>query len=277
MGCIRPGFAISFLSLLLVSTGPLTAQGKHATTLVATDSDHDGLEDRLEQALLLQFAPTFMVAEHDCSNLPARFEMGVKEPVGAVENGTVYGQVFPLRGTAEQGLRAEIHYYHLWRKDCGGHGHPLDTEHVAVLVLGSGRGLGAATWKAVYWYAAAHENTVCDVSQIARASTLEAENHGATVWVSPGKHASYFSPDLCHGGCGADRCEKMIRLSSAGIVNLGEPGSPMNGSLFIESSAWPLGLKMAATNFPASTLSRVDQLPPMTLPGLTQGGIRHKE
>ena len=36
----------------------------------------------------------------------------------------------------------------------------------------------------------------------------------------------------------------------------------MNGSLFVESSAWPLGLKMAATNFPASTLSRVDQLPP---------------
>ena len=125
----------------------LNCPGKHATTLVATDSDHDGLEDRLEQALLLQFAPTFMVAEHDCSNLPARFEMGVKEPVGTVENGTVYGQVFPLRGTAEQGLRAEIHYYHLWRKDCGGHGHPLDTEHVAVLVLGSGRNLGAATWK----------------------------------------------------------------------------------------------------------------------------------
>ena len=33
-------------------------------------------------------------------------------------------------------------------------------------------------WKAVYWYAAAHENTVCDVSQIARAKTLHAEEHG---------------------------------------------------------------------------------------------------
>ena len=67
---------------------------------------------------------------------------------------------------------------------------------------------------------------MCDVSQIARASTLDAENHGATVWISPGKHASYFSPDLCHGGCGADRCENMIRLSPAGISTWASRGLP---------------------------------------------------
>src|SRR5215467_6738015 len=80
--------------------------------------------------------------------------------------------------------------------------------------------LSSATWKAVYWYAAAHENTVCDVSQIARASTLHAEDHGARIWVSPGKHASYFNEMLCQRGCGADRCEDMTAMVPLQVINL---------------------------------------------------------
>jgi hypothetical protein len=242
----------------------------------AIDSDHDGISDDLEQSLLLQFAPKFLVGSHDCSNIPAEFQPGNSTPLVESENGTIYGQVFPLKDLIDGAPAAEIHYYHLWRIDCGPHGHLLDTEHVAVLVRADpahadvvptdqvrapNPDLASATWKALYWYAAAHENTVCDVSQIARASTLHAENAGPSVWISPGKHASYLNQALCERGCGADRCENMTALAPTNLINLGEPGHPMNGSVFIASPAWPLTAKMSETNFPAPVLARLNELP----------------
>jgi hypothetical protein len=130
-----------------------------------------------------------------------------------------------------------------------------------VLVRASDSDLSSAKWKAFYWYAAAHENTVCDASQIARASTLQAEVHGAKVWISPGKHASFLNETLCQRGCGADRCEAMVALLPGKLINLGEIGHPMNGSLFIRSTAWPLASKMANTNFPEGPVARLNELP----------------
>ncbi len=239
----------------------LEAQKPMVEAEINVDSDRDGLSDALEQQLLEQFAPRFMVGERDCSTLPAQFEPDIQTPEIQAEVGTIYGQVFPSKEPAEASPFVEVHYYHLWRKDCGGHGHPLDTEHVAVLLRASEPHLAGAKWKAVYWYAAAHENTVCDVSQIARAATLHAEDRGATVWISPGKHASYLNESLCGRGCGADRCEKMVPLKSPTLINLGEPNHPMNGSLFISSRQWPLMAKMSATNFPSAPLERLSQLP----------------
>jgi hypothetical protein len=254
----------------------------------AIDSDHDGLSDDLEQSLLVQFAPKFIIGSHDCSNIPAEFQPGNSNPLVKSENGTIYGQVFPAKDLIDGAPAAEIHYYHLWRVDCGPHGHLLDTEHVSVLVRedpvhadpfradlvrasnpataykpepGSNSDLAPATWKALYWYAAAHENTVCDVSQIAHASTLHAESSGPSVWISPGKHASYLSQALCEKGCGADRCENMTALAPAKLINLGEATHPMNGSVFIASAAWPLTAKMSETNFPAPALARLNELP----------------
>jgi hypothetical protein len=219
------------------------------------------LSDALEQALLVQFAPAFMVGRQDCSHLPAEFRPDVKLPESQAEDGTIYGQVFPAKNSTAKKPEVEIHFYHLWAQDCGAHGHPLDAEHVAVLVEASGSDLATAKWKAVDWYAAAHEDTVCDVSQIARASTLHAEDHGAEVWVSPGKHASYLNETLCQSGCGADRCEDMVPLHTSRLINLGEPGHPMNGSMFIASTTWPLAGKMTTSNFPADAVARLDQLP----------------
>ena len=113
----------------------------------------------------------------------------------------------------------------------------------------------------MYWYAAAHENTVCDVSQIARASTLGAEEHGATVWISPGKHASYLNETLCRRGCGADRCEVMRPLATTEVINLGEAHRPMNESAFIASGAWPLRAKMEESDFPEGPVRRLEALP----------------
>jgi len=68
-------------ALLLLIIGLLTptvsrhaaAQGSEQKAQFAIDSDHDGMSDALEQALLIQFAPAFMVGRHDCSGLPAQF------------------------------------------------------------------------------------------------------------------------------------------------------------------------------------------------------------
>ena len=202
-----------------------------------------------------------MMAKQDCSVSPAEFEPEMQTPTVLADNGTIYGQVFPAKDVAHSVMIAEIHYYHLWRKDCGLHGHPLDTEHVAVLVRASDTDLTRATWKGVYWYAAAHENTVCDVSQIARAATLNAEDHGATVWISSGKHASFLNETLCRRGCGADRCQNMVPLQTRALINLGEPHHPMNGASFISSREWPLLGKMSTTDFPGVAVARLDQLP----------------
>lgn len=246
---------------LLLAIAPVRGQQPVNEGLFHRDSDGDGLSDGLEQQLLDQFAPKFMVAEHDCSVSPAEFRPDVQTPEVEADNGTIYGQVFPEKDAIGDGMVVEIHYYHLWRRDCGSHGHRLDTEHVAVLVRTPDADIAKATWKALYWYAAAHENTVCDVSQIARAATLHAEDHGAKVWISPGKHASFLNETLCQRGCGADRCENMVPLHSTALINLGEPKHPANGSVFISSTEWPLMAKMSASNFPAAAVERLNQLP----------------
>ena len=228
---------------------------------VELDSDHDGMSDALEQALLVRFEPRFMVGRHDCAGLPARFAPNIDTPTVETEVGTIYGQVFPAKPSGDGRPMVEIHFYHLWGRDCGPHGHHLDTEHVAVLVMASDSNLDLAQWKAVYWYAAAHENTVCDVSRITRASTLGAEESGARVWISLGKHASHLNEKLCHAGCNVDKCADVVELRPGRIINLGEPGQPMNGSVFIASSEWPLQEKMSGTNFPPEAIARLNQMP----------------
>ncbi len=109
------------------------------------DSDHDGLSDALEQRLLEQFRPEFRVGVKDCARLPAAFRPGTVTPTPEAEDGTLYGQVSPVRGPNAAHPRVEVHFFHLWSRDCGEHGHPLDAEHVAVLLLGSGSDLNAAT------------------------------------------------------------------------------------------------------------------------------------
>lgn len=231
-----------------------------AFSQVEADRDGDGMSDALEQSLLVQFVPQFMVSVRDCAGIPAEINPGDGPPTVKAENGAIYGQVFPLSDPAAQPI-AEIHYYDLWARDCGADGHSLDAEHIAVLVQASGPVLATATWKARYWYAAAHEHTVCDVSQIARASTLHAETHGARVWISEGKHAGFLSPTFCKHGCGNDKCSDVARLTVPRLINLGEPGRPLNGSGWISSPLWPLAAEMAETDFPPPVVARLDRLP----------------
>jgi hypothetical protein len=258
-------FAIHlFLAILFASfTYPylLRAQTPVSQTQSHVDSDGDGLSDAVEQLLLVQFAPTFMIHRPDCSGAPAGFVPGLTSPKVEAENETIYGQVFPAKTLHEAAPVVEIHYYDLWRQDCGPHGHPLDTEHVAVLVQASTPDLSIAKWKALYWFASAHQDTVCDVSQIARASTLKAQEHGATIWISAGKHASFLNQTLCRHGCGSDVCEDMRPMVIRKIVNLGEIGNPMNGSTWIASPQWPLAEKMSRTDFPPAQIARLNALP----------------
>jgi hypothetical protein len=144
----------------------------------------------------------------------------------------------------------EVHYYHFWSRDCGRSGHPLDAEHVAVLIAQDG--------KARYWYAAAHHDTLCDAGNGAKASALYAQNSGATVWLSSGKHASFLSKAMCEKGCGGDRCEQTIVMPVARVINIGEWDHPMNGAVWIRSAQWNIRPKMS-TVFTAEALAQLDQ------------------
>lgn len=244
----------------LILAGILTvagagASGQETKNSPTVDSDHDGISDAQEQALLTQFAPQFQISSKDCSSAPAEFQSAVQTPVVAAENGTIYGQAFLRAGHTEQ---IELHYYDLWRKDCGQRGHPLDAEHVSALLERD----DAGTWKARYWYAAAHEDTLCDASQLARAHTLNAESHGPELWISNGKHAAFLGQAICASGCGADRCTDAEKLPVSKVINVGEPAAAMNGATWSGSHEWPLGDKMRRSDFSDARVARLDRMAP---------------
>lgn len=195
-----------------------------AFTLMAGDLDRDGLSDKLEDKLLKQFRPTLLLDAQECDGRPAEFAKGVTHAVPGAKNGTLYGQVF------RTGTNLEIHYYHLWANDCGRGSHPLDAEHVAVLLEPIGK-----DWQAIAWIAAGHDGTLCDRRHGASAMALNAIRKGATVWVSHGKHASFLSQSNCSGGCGADRCERPVTMPPGKLINVGEAQAPYPGYQWIQT------------------------------------------
>jgi len=223
-----------------------------ATAQAPHDSDLDGLSDEQEQQLLETFRPIFMIDARDCAGLPASFTPGIAEPEQLAQDGTIYGQVFPLPNSNH----VEVHYYTLWNRDCGRSSHPLDVEHVSALIESGPQ----QTSKALYWYAGAHEDTLCDISSAARAESISSEHQGPTVWISSGKHAMFLRKSMCGHGCGADVCEDGNQLrSSAAVINLGEKNAPANGALWINSPQWSLATKMVS-DFSPDILARLDVL-----------------
>lgn len=222
-----------------------------------TDSDGDGLSDRFEQALLLRFAPQFHISGSDCDIAPSEFEPGSPLPSVKARNRTIYGQVFPAKSDGAAAGLIEIHFYHLWGKDCGLTPHPLDAESVSGLVRAEGDRLLPEAWQAVFWYAAAHENTLCDMSNGTAAAAVGAVEHGPDVWVSRGKHASFLSRALCSQGCGGDVCDGDRALQISQLINVGEPGAPMNGTGWSSSASWPLASKMT----PRYTSALIGRMP----------------
>jgi hypothetical protein len=241
---------LSLSALLILLLVPL------AVAQIVEDQDRDGVNDQLEQELLARFLPTFMIASDDCDGLPAEFVAGSSKPIVHAKNGTVYGQV-SRHSADENGTLLELHYYHLWARDCGRVGHKLDPEHVSVLVSADNLDRPASAWRARYWYAAAHENTLCDASNAATGLALEAEDHGATVWVSGGKHASFLSEFKCRLGCGENRCKTMKLMQPGSVINIGEPGVPMNGAVWAKSPLWSLKAKMRP-DFSEDVIARLE-------------------
>lgn len=229
-----------------------------ASVLPSTeDSDRDGISDKFEQQLLHKFAPQFHLSARECDGFPAEFQPGSREPRPLKSNGTIYGQVFPVALPDRTGFHIEAHFYHLWNRDCGLNGHALDAEHVSALLFSETDDANPESWKAAYWYAAAHEDTVCDASHAVRSSFVNAEHQGPNVWISAGKHASFLSLDLCRGGCGGDQCADMRPMSSANLLNIGELGAPMNGAVWIDSPKWPLAAKMGS-DFTEAVLLKIE-------------------
>jgi hypothetical protein len=227
-----------------------------AVPAAAQDLDRDGLPDRLEQALLERFAPTLLLTANECDDLPASFTPFSVEPRVRAKGATLYGQVFPL---AARDGRAEIelHFFHLWARDCGRLGHDLDAEHVSAIVSASRADAPPAEWIATSWYAAAHEGSACDASSAAAAGVIDAIGSGPRVFVSRGKHASYFDRGQCKWGCGGDECGDDRTVVASEVINIGEAGAPLNGATWVQSPRWPMAQKLSS-DFNADLRLRLD-------------------
>src|ERR1700722_11569562 len=138
---------------LLLIAGVLFATSVRPQKLEEVDSDHDGLSDVQEQSLLEKFVPRFQVSRTDCAVKPALFEEGVVKPTVMERDGTIYGQVTPRESAKGGDAVVEIHYYDLWSVDCGRMAHPLDAEHVSVLLRAKTIDSPVEDWRAVYWFA----------------------------------------------------------------------------------------------------------------------------
>ena len=204
----------------------------------------------LEQALLEKFSPTLLLAREECDGVPASFVPNELAPRVLARDATLYGQAFRIPSTDDRVL-VELHFFHLWARDCGRRGHDLDVEHVSAIVSAPRLAAPVSAWIADAWYAAAHEGSVCDASSGARASVIGAEASGPRVFVSRGKHASYLDRGQCKGGCGGDECGDDRIVTPSRIINIGESGAPLNGALWIHSDRWPMQEKMRSDFDPA--------------------------
>jgi hypothetical protein len=243
--------ALTVLWILLAL--PLSAQ---VGGFSGADQDGDGLPDDFEQAILEKFRPTWIIAANDCNGLPAEFQANIIAPTVKLQNGTIYGQVF-VRGSNGLGFFIEAHFYDLWAADCGFfNSHFLDAEHVSALIRAPDSSRPLTEWYATQWYAAAHQDTLCDSSQTASAVAVSAEDHGPSIWVAWGKHGAFFSRQQCNvGGCTADRCETSVVSLSPVPVNIGEVNAPLNGAVWTAAGTWPLADKMRTDFANFSTFS----------------------
>lgn len=227
-----------------------------AIPAAAQDLDHDGLSDQFEQSLLNRFAPTLLLARGECDAAPASFMPFRSDPLVRAKDGTLYGQAFAI-GASDGRVRVELHFFHLWSRDCGRLGHHLDAEHVSGIVSASRADTPSSMWVADVWYAAAHEGSACDASSGAQARVIGAEANGPRVFVSKGKHASYFDRGQCKWGCGGDECGDDTVLIANSVINIGEHDAPLNGATWVHSRRWPLAGKLAS-DFDPSLRARLD-------------------
>jgi hypothetical protein len=227
-----------------------------AVPVAAQDLDRDGLSDQLEQSLLERFAPTLLLAHGECAGAPASFQPFAREPRVSAQDGTIYGQAFRIASRSDV-VEVELHFFHLWSKDCGRLGHDLDAEHVSAVVSAPRLDAPPGAWIASAWYAAAHEGSACDASSGAAARVIGAESSGPRVFVSRGKHASYFDRSQCKWGCGGDECADDREMTPSAIVNIGEIDAPLNGATWVHSDRWPMQSKLGS-DFSPGLRSRFD-------------------
>ena len=190
--------------------------------------------------------------------MPASFVPNALAPRVLARDATLYGQAFLIPPTDDRAL-VEVHFFHLWARDCGRRGHDLDVEHVSAIVSAARLEAPASAWTADVWYAAAHEGSVCDASSGARASVIGAEVSGPRVFVSRGKHASYLDRGQCKWGCGGDECGDGRVVTPSRIVNIGESDAPLNGALWIHSNRWPMKEKLLS-DFDPALRARLDNM-----------------
>ena len=68
------------LAAIFLSVVTVGSPAQEQRVVAQVDSDQDGMSDALEQALLVQFRPTFMVGQQDCSSIPPSFAPASMKP-----------------------------------------------------------------------------------------------------------------------------------------------------------------------------------------------------
>ena len=199
-----------------------------------------------------------MVGVQDCSGIPTEFRPGVKKPEPETDDGTIYGQVFPSKAAGGALPTAEIHYYHLWRRDCGAMVmrwipsmcRCSCARPAAISIPQHGRRCTGILQPTKTLFAMK--------SQIARASTPHAVNHGARIWIIPGKEASSGTGSLGLAGCGETNVQHAC-LEPGKLINL-ERLAGREGD-FHRLECLAASAQNCNTNFPAGPVARLNQLP----------------
>jgi hypothetical protein len=179
----------------------------------AVDRDRDGLDDRLEDELAAHHLPSI----HEFGEVG-----GLAEECGAPYPRPVLFRARPRPDSQDSSPReVAITYVLLYADDCGGLGHPGDSESFTVFVH---LDPVSHVWRVAGVSAVAHLGTPAERRTV---------GSGDAIWVSRNKHAPFATFESCEDG---DIVNDQCRLdgpppSGVVLLNVGEPSAPLSDDL----------------------------------------------
>ncbi|MBS1624050.1 MAG: T9SS type A sorting domain-containing protein [Bacteroidetes bacterium] len=224
-----------------------------------TDMDQDGMDDRLEQKLLMQFMPKIIQFSDESCPGPALDGTGDSNLIAChiypipqqYTRSSSYDSILvhPVALVpAHQLVPGLIWYYPkvkvncavLYGQDCGALGHTADVEGFNFSLKYTGPDTAAgwmydtvmSHWMGDTIQTVSHAGTLCQQIETRPMRSLYVSWGADSVYASPDKHGNYLtiggcgSSIICNPGCGATKQLKHVRP-----VNLGEPNAAMVADL----------------------------------------------
>ena len=193
--------------LTLLGLFALTVSGNQLGASRDKDRDRDGLSDRLELQLAMQW-------------LPVIHQYSLEGQVDACAEPTPRPVLVRVRPRVERGVRDAGHlaltYVLLYSRDCGGLGHDGDAEPFSVFLSRDPR---TGEWHGMGAVAVAHQGTAFEQRSF---------GSGTAIWVSRNKHGNFATFDAC-GEQDGDICARSgVPPSAYTWLNVGEPDAPLS-------------------------------------------------